>query len=239
MVELKEFEVVVAARGEDNGKLVLKDEGVMVDDDVQRERILKATKEKIEVRGGSLVLDIGDPSKNILAGQTLKRPFWTSHSVEEEKCGLKEDLNYDLKFRPDDVAFHGSSHTLEVITGPSRGLCHSLRSTNASKLPLTLGRNSPSDLLLKDLEVSGKHAMINWNLNKLKWELVDMGSLNGTLLNSKAVNHPNSRSRHWGDPVELASGDIITLGTTTQVHVIPLTSLVSLFYGCHGKVMGS
>ncbi|GAB4837543.1 hypothetical protein Ancab_002396 [Ancistrocladus abbreviatus] len=169
--------------------------------------------------GGSLVLDIGDPSENILAGQTLKRPFWTSHSVEEEKCGLKEDLNYDLKFRPDDVAFQGSSLTLEVITGPSRGLCHSLRSTNAPKLPLTLGRNSPSDLLLKDLEVSGKHAMINWNLNKLKWELVDMGSLNGTLLNSKAINHPNSGSRHWGDPVELASGDIITLCTTTQVHM--------------------
>lgn len=46
-----------------------------------------------------------------------------------------------------------------------------------------------------------------------------MGSLNGTLLNSQPVNHPDSGSRHWGKPVELASGDIITLGTTSNVYV--------------------
>lgn len=58
-------------------------------------------------------------------------------------------------------------------------------------------------------------------LQKLKWELVDMGSLNGTLLNSKAIHHANSESRHWGDPAELASGDIITLGTTSKIFVSP------------------
>ncbi|GAB4851119.1 hypothetical protein Ancab_030413 [Ancistrocladus abbreviatus] len=170
-------------------------------------------------QGGSLFLDIGDSSEDALVGQTLKCPSVTTLSVEEQKHGLNEDLNYDSKLPPVNVAVQGSSLALEVITGPSRGLHHSLQSTNTSKLPLTLGRNSPSDLLLKDSEVSGKHAMINWNLNKLKWELVDMGSLNGTLLNSKAVHHPNSGSRHWGDPVELASGDIITLGTTSQIQV--------------------
>ena len=55
--------------------------------------------------------------------------------------------------------------TLEVLSGPSHGLRCSVRSTNTSRLPLTLGRVPPSDLLLKDSEVSGKHAMINWNLN--------------------------------------------------------------------------
>ncbi|XP_058077706.1 protein phosphatase 2C 70 isoform X3 [Magnolia sinica] len=113
----------------------------------------------------------------------------------------------------------GSSLTLEVISGPSRGLRCSLQSTNASRFPLTLGRVPPSDLLLKDSEVSGKHAMINWNLNKLKWELVDMGSLNGTLLNSCAVHHLESGQRHWSEPIELSSGDVITLGTTSQVYV--------------------
>lgn len=54
---------------------------------------------------------------------------------------------------------------LEVISGPSRGLRYSTHSTNKSGLPLTLGRVSPSALLLKDSEVSGKHAMINWNSN--------------------------------------------------------------------------
>ena len=59
----------------------------------------------------------------------------------------------------------GSSLTLEVISGPSRGDRCCISSTNTSRLPLTLGRVSPSDLLVKDSEVSGKHALINWNLN--------------------------------------------------------------------------
>lgn len=59
----------------------------------------------------------------------------------------------------------GSCLTLEVTSGPSLGVRCSAQSTNTSRLPLTLGRVSPSDLVLKDSEVSGKHAMINWNLN--------------------------------------------------------------------------
>lgn len=59
----------------------------------------------------------------------------------------------------------GSSLTLEVISGPCRGLRFSVHSTSTSKLPVTFGRVSPCDILLKDSEVSGKHALINWNLN--------------------------------------------------------------------------
>lgn len=46
-----------------------------------------------------------------------------------------------------------------------------------------------------------------------------MGSLNGTFLNSQAVHHPNSGSRRWGEPSELAHGDIITLGTSSKLSV--------------------
>jgi protein phosphatase len=58
----------------------------------------------------------------------------------------------------------------------------------------------------------------------MKWELVDMGSLNGTLLNSKSINHPDTGSRHWGDPMNLTNGDVITLGTTSKI-------IVSVSYG--------
>ncbi|XP_052190158.1 protein phosphatase 2C 70 isoform X2 [Diospyros lotus] len=168
---------------------------------------------------------ISDPSEDVLIGQTLKRPSASQHTAEEQKYVKKEDLNYDLKFDQENNFRElprgnvGSSLSLEVISGPCRGLRCSIQSTNASRLPLTIGRVPPSDLLLKDTEISGKHAMINWNLNKLKWEVVDMGSLNGTLLNSQAINHPDSGSRNWGNPIELASGDIITLGTSTKVFV--------------------
>ncbi|KAF8394424.1 hypothetical protein HHK36_020632 [Tetracentron sinense] len=178
----------------------------------------------------SLVLDvISDPSEDLLVGHTLKNTLLVNRSFEERKHLKKGDISYGLtlssgndNYRESvakDIADQRSSLSLEVISGPSRGLRCSLQSTNTSRLPLTLGRVSPSDLLLKDSEVSGKHAHINWNSNKLKWELVDMGSLNGTLLNSQAVIHPVSGSRHWSEPIELASGDIITVGTKSKVFV--------------------
>lgn len=46
-----------------------------------------------------------------------------------------------------------------------------------------------------------------------------MGSLNGTLLNSKSINRLDTERRHWGDPMNLANGDVITLGTTSKIIV--------------------
>ncbi|XP_007034676.2 PREDICTED: protein phosphatase 2C 70 [Theobroma cacao] len=181
-------------------------------------------------QGDSLVLDVAsDPSEDILVGQTLKRPLVTDRLVEVQNHGRLPNQSQNLKFGvendrlqeflPKAINGQRSCLSLEVVSGPSRGLRCSVQSTSTSKLPLTVGRVSPSDLLLKDSEVSGKHAMINWNSNKLKWELVDMGSLNGTLLNSQPINHSDTGSRHWGDPMELASGDTITLGTTSKIYV--------------------
>ncbi|GAV85716.1 PP2C domain-containing protein/FHA domain-containing protein [Cephalotus follicularis] len=180
-------------------------------------------------QGDSVVLDvISDLSEDLLVGQTL-RPLVTDHlpgvqkhsRVEEQSSNLKYGLKSDRfqEFTPKVISEKRCCLSLEVISGPSRGLRCSAQSTSASRLPLTIGRVSPSDLLLEDSEISGKHALISWNSNKMKWELVDMGSLNGTLLNSQPINHPDSGSRHWGDPIELASGDIITLGTTSNVYV--------------------
>lgn len=186
----------------------------------------------------SVVLDvISDASEDLLVGQTLKRPLMKDHLAEVQKYGGQEDQSPNLKlglgidrfpeFVPKAIADQRSCLSLEVVSGPSRGIRCSVQSANASRLPLTLGRVSPSDVLLKDSEVSGKHALINWNPNKLKWELVDMGSLNGTLLNSQPINHPDSGSRHWGKPMELTSGDIITLGTTSSIHVEITSETVS------------
>lgn len=46
-----------------------------------------------------------------------------------------------------------------------------------------------------------------------------MGSLNGTMLNSHAVHLTQSGSRNWSNPIELSSGDTITLGTSTKILV--------------------
>ncbi|KAK1395220.1 Protein-serine/threonine phosphatase [Heracleum sosnowskyi] len=183
----------------------------------------------------SLILDISEDSP---VGQTLKRPFVTPQSgdiqkVKEDSCqlsgfGLEDKAN---EFVPEYSAAQRSILVLEVVSGPSHGLRYSTQSTNKSGLPLTLGRVLPSALLLKDSEVSGKHAMINWNSNKLKWDLVDMGSLNGTLLNSQSISHANSGSRHWGDPNELASGDTITLGSSSKIVVQIISEIEKIPFG--------
>ncbi|KAE8734109.1 hypothetical protein F3Y22_tig00000778pilonHSYRG00151 [Hibiscus syriacus] len=155
-------------------------------------------------------------------GETLKRPFGTEHLVQQQKHGGPEKQSQNLRFgaendRPQEpgpniTSDQRSCLSLEVVSGPSCGLHCSVLSTSTVRQPFILGRVPPSNLLLKDLEVSGKHARINWNSNKLRWELLDMGSLNGTLLNSRPINHPGSGSRQWGNPVELSSGDKITVG---------------------------
>ncbi|KAJ0093876.1 hypothetical protein Patl1_25421 [Pistacia atlantica] len=193
---------------------------------VHKQRLPSAS--PIVNQGDSVVLDvISDTSEDLLVGQTLKRPIATEQLAEWQKQ-RQEDLSPNLKlvvdndkvqeYVPKAIADQRSCLSLEVISGPSRGVRCSVQSSNASRLPLTLGRVSPSDLLLKDSEVSGKHALINWNSNTLKWELVDMGSLNGTLLNSQSINHPDTGSRHWGAPIEIANEDIITLGLTSNIY---------------------
>ncbi|KAF9673905.1 hypothetical protein SADUNF_Sadunf10G0072500 [Salix dunnii] len=180
-------------------------------------------------RSDNVVLDVvSDKIEELSVGETFRCLSSTGRLAEVQKHArqedqgpsLKSDLKNDLlqQFVPKVIADQRSCLSLEVISGPSRGLRCSVQSTSASRLPLTLGRVS-SDLLLKDSEVSGKHAVINWNADKNNWELIDMGSLNGTLLNSQPISHPDSGSRHCGDPVELSNGDIITLGTTSNVHV--------------------
>lgn len=180
-------------------------------------------------QGDSLVLHVvPEPAEDVSLGQTLKPILPAEHRDEVQTHVGQEDQTAILRSGPEKDNFEESVPkvitdqrsclSLEVIAGPSSGLRFSIHSTSSSRLPLTLGRVS-SDLLLKDSEVSGKHAMINWNMDKKKWELVDMGSLNGTLLNSQPINHPDSGSRHWGHPVDLTNGDIITLGTTSNIYV--------------------
>ncbi|CAN1193151.1 Protein phosphatase 2C 70 [Linum perenne] len=165
----------------------------------------------------SLILEVApDPVEDVPVGQTLKysplagrfpdaqKHFRPDNQIPNVKPGSQTNRLPEFKIQLTDD--QRSYLSLEVISGPSSGQQCSVESTSSSRLTVTLGRVS-SDLLIKDSE-------------KKKWEVVDMGSLNGTLLNSRPINHPDPASRQWGKPVELSSGDIITLGTTSKVKVI-------------------
>ncbi|KAG8100303.1 hypothetical protein GUJ93_ZPchr0013g34667 [Zizania palustris] len=166
------------------------------------------------------VIDVtNDISEEFHLGSTLKCTTQTSWSTPYQKHkrrgSREENQNGNISLKDNTYRSH---LVVEVIAGPSHGISCSQQSTSPT-IPITLGRVPPSDLVLKDSEVSGKHARINWNSKTLKWEIVDMGSLNGTFLNSRAVHHPDVGSRHWGEPAELADGDIITLGTSSKLSV--------------------
>lgn len=63
-----------------------------------------------------------------------------------------------------------------------------------------------------------------------KWELVDMGSLNGTLVNSRpvgAAHKANASVRQRGQATALANGDTITLGSSSNVLVSGVDQLFS------------
>ncbi|CAN1129378.1 Protein phosphatase 2C 70 [Linum perenne] len=187
-------------------------------------------------KADSLILEVApDHVEDIQLGQTLKfsplagrlpevqKHFSQDNQIPNTHPGSRNDKLSGSPLK--DIDDQRSCLSLEVISGPSRGLRCSVQSTSASSLPVTLGRVS-GGLLLKDSEVSGKHAMVNWNADKKKWEVVDLGSLNGTLLNSRPINHPDSESRQWSKPVELSNGDVITLGTTSNVQVnVNVTSM--------------
>ncbi|KAL4205141.1 hypothetical protein AMTRI_Chr01g113120 [Amborella trichopoda] len=178
-------------------------------------------------QGGSVVLDISDRLEDLQVGQTIKHAVGKSWPVEEKFDEKKEPSLAGVIYKDGPYQFsllknysvQRSSLSLEVISGPSSGIRFSVLSTNASALPFTLGRLQPCNLLLNDSGVSGKHAMINWDAKKMKWELVDMGSLNGTVLNTQAIHLQESNIRHWSHPFELSDGDIITLGSTSKVQV--------------------
>nr|ACG46288.1 protein Kinase-associated protein phosphatase [Zea mays] len=171
-------------------------------------------------QGETHVINIeNDTSEEFRLGSTLRRTSPAKLTTPAQKHRRVSGDDYHNGSVPLKDSTYHSSLDLEVIAGPSHGISCSRQSSRPSMLPITLGRVPPSDLVLKDSEVSGKHAQINWNAKTLKWELVDMGSLNGTFLNSQAVHHPDAESRHWGEPAELAHGDIITLGTSSKLSV--------------------
>ena len=76
---------------------------------------------------------------------------------------------------------------------------------------LRVGRTKKCDVHIKgDISVSEKHAVISWSGKR--WEIVDEGSTNGTLLNGAELEEK-------GEPVRLADGDTLVIGAETTATV--------------------
>ena len=97
---------------------------------------------------------------------------------------------------------------LEFVKGPFKGT----RFENPNNLPsLKIGRVKPRNQIhVKDDAVSQKHAHIFWNANTNRWEIVDLGSSNGTYVDDVELDeHSEARA--------LKDGSTIKIGNQTTV----------------------
>ena len=79
---------------------------------------------------------------------------------------------------------------LEFVKGPFKGT----RFENPNNLPsLKIGRVKPGNQIhVKDDAVSQKHAHIFWNASTNRWEIVDLGSSNGTYVDDVELDEHSS-----------------------------------------------
>ncbi len=107
--------------------------------------------------------------------------FEVSEKSEEEK-EFEETKKSEVKEAP----FEGKlklpedkKYSIAVISGPDAGAIFSI-----TKPYITIGREN-TDILLMDMEVSRKHACIEFLENRIL--IRDLGSTNGTYINEKRI----------------------------------------------------
>lgn len=102
---------------------------------------------------------------------------------------------------------------LDVIAGPRMKTSYV---TGEDTTEMSVGRLPDNDLVIPDGEVSGRHVEISWSSIQRCWQMVDLGSLNGTQLNGETISRAN---REKGEQYRLCTDDIILLGTATKLKV--------------------
>jgi hypothetical protein len=112
-------------------------------------------------------------------------------SIKEQKIELIKEISLDIledlkRIPKDRVGF-------VVIKGPSIG-----EKFFVKKPIFNIGRSADSDILLDDITVSRKHAVIKKIDNK--YILTDLGSLNGSYVNGEIVNEINLNN---GDKIQI------------------------------------
>lgn len=74
--------------------------------------------------------------------------------------------------------------------------------TGRRSIGVTFGRGSENDLIIPEYSISDQHGEIRFDLGQIL--IVDLGSLNGTLVNGRLLKA--------GEPIPLKDGDKVTLG---------------------------
>ena len=116
-------------------------------------------------------------------------------SPEDALAALLASLDSDSKIAVEAIINGDDDRSMVVIhRGPSKGSRFLITESSCS-----IGRSPESAIFLDDVTVSRSHAQIS--KGALGFELLDLGSLNGTYVNNASVNS-----------VQLKTGDEIQVG---------------------------
>jgi pSer/pThr/pTyr-binding forkhead associated (FHA) protein len=80
----------------------------------------------------------------------------------------------------------------------------------------TVGRLTDNTVSIEDSEVSSTHCLLTWDFTKRAWQVMDLGSLNGTRLNGNFISNTIRRA---GKYCRLRTDDILLLGSRTAIKV--------------------
>lgn len=127
---------------------------------------------------------------------------------------------------------------LDVVAGPCSETSYV---TGEDTAVVSVGRAGDNHLVLHDAEVSGRHITISWSPMGKCWQVADLGSLNGSLLNGESITGGKASpapstslgsagsatangsgaggARARGENFRLSTDDILQLGSATRLKV--------------------
>lgn len=111
-----------------------------------------------------------------------------------------------------DSCVEGASLKL-VVTGSGKPCTRHFEQNDV----VTVGRRTSNVVCLSDTGISGNHFQIQFSEADKCWQVVDLGSLNGTTVNRIMISVPEHSQ---SSPYSLSSGDKILVGERTVIRVV-------------------
>lgn len=188
----------------------MKNSIVILDNDVSREHC-----RLIRVMADYEVEDLGSMRGTFVSGQRVKTG-WVLKPGSVIELGENVTLEYERAEAGAEMAKADNQVVpakLEVTTTETHPSLVVIKGSKAGEtLPLIgqmirIGRDASNDIVLPDAEISRFHLELRWK--ESSYELVDLGSTNGTQLNGALVPHKT--------PLKLQSNDSVLIATTVQL----------------------
>lgn len=130
-----------------------------------------------------------------------------------ESCNSESESESDSDVQQQQQQHARLAIQIDVMAGP----CSDIKlSIGSEQDVIPLGRAPSNMLVCHDAEVSGRHAVIEWNHQHGCWTVSDLGSLNGTSLNGEGISQGH---KVRGDVFRLSSDDMIQLGSGTRLKI--------------------